>query len=86
MDNGDGLQRIYLPKTAELELLYRPDKLEGITEIRTKGYRLKAPDDGAELYTFDENLEYEPIDLTFIPYYAWANRGENEMTVWVHEM
>lgn len=86
VDNGDGLQRIYLPKTAELELLYRPDKLEGITEIRTKGYRLKAPDDGAELYTFDENLEYEPIDLTFIPYYAWANRGENEMTVWVHEM
>ncbi len=23
--------------------------------------------------------------LTFIPYYAWANRGENEMMVWVRE-
>ena len=24
--------------------------------------------------------------LTFIPYYAWANRGENEMMVWVREV
>ena len=23
--------------------------------------------------------------LTFIPYYAWANRGENEMQVWIRE-
>ena len=23
--------------------------------------------------------------LTFIPYYKWANRGENEMRVFVHE-
>ena len=27
--------------------------------------------------------EYEPVQLKFIPYYIWANRGENEMTVWV---
>ena len=23
--------------------------------------------------------------LTFIPYYAWANRNEGEMTVWVND-
>ncbi len=25
----------------------------------------------------------EPVTLKFIPYYAWANRGEGEMRVWV---
>lgn len=24
----------------------------------------------------------EPAELTYIPYYTWANRGENEMQVW----
>lgn len=25
----------------------------------------------------------EPVSVTLIPYFAWANRGENEMTVWL---
>lgn len=25
----------------------------------------------------------EPVTMTFVPYYAWNNRGEGEMTVWV---
>lgn len=24
-----------------------------------------------------------PVTMTFVPYYAWSNRGEGEMTVWV---
>ncbi len=35
------------------------------------------------LYHEYEPVEYEDIDITMIPYYAWANRGENEMSVWV---
>jgi len=27
--------------------------------------------------------EYEDVEITLIPYYAWANRGENEMSVWI---
>jgi DUF1680 family protein len=27
--------------------------------------------------------EGTPCELTYIPYYTWANRGENEMMVWV---
>ena len=27
--------------------------------------------------------ETRPAALRFIPYYAWANRGEGEMRVWV---
>jgi DUF1680 family protein len=27
--------------------------------------------------------EYDTADFTAIPYFAWANRGENDMTVWI---
>ena len=27
--------------------------------------------------------EYEDAGIVYIPYYAWANRGENEMAVWL---
>lgn len=85
IDNGKGLQRIYLPKDSELKLERRKDKLLGINEIHTQGFRLKELEDDTVLYTSGVTWEYEPVALTYIPYYAWANRGENEMTVWVHE-
>jgi hypothetical protein len=25
------------------------------------------------------------VELKMIPYYAWANRGKGEMTVWIKE-
>ena len=28
-------------------------------------------------------MTYESKTLTYIPYYAFANRGESEMAVWV---
>ena len=34
------------------------------------------------LYVTYEAPKYEPAQLHMIPYFAWANRGENEMAVW----
>jgi len=34
------------------------------------------------LYSFKKPLETE-TKITLIPYYTWANRGENEMRVWL---
>jgi DUF1680 family protein len=36
-----------------------------------------------ELYRTVQPFTPRPIDLTFIPYYAWGNRGDTEMTVWL---
>jgi len=30
-------------------------------------------------------MDKETMFLKFIPYFAWANRGEGEMRVWVNE-
>ena len=37
----------------------------------------------APLYTAYAPVKREPVTATLIPYFAWANRGENEMTVWL---
>ena len=35
------------------------------------------------IYQSYKTPEYEDVEITLIPYYAWANRGENEMSVWI---
>ena len=53
----------------------RTGKAEGSACGRTSGY-------GA-LYHHFRDLDNKDTELTFLPYYAWNNRGEGEMTVWV---
>ena len=37
------------------------------------------------LYTFNPQSEQRKATLKMLPYYAWANRGSNDMTVWLHQ-
>ena len=47
--------------------------------------RKKVSVSGTALYHEYEQPVYEDVTLKFIPYFAWANRGENEMMVWVNQ-
>jgi DUF1680 family protein len=38
---------------------------------------------GSELYREFRPVEPETVSVTLVPYYAWANRGKSEMTVWL---
>ena len=29
------------------------------------------------------NTSFKPIKIKLVPYYAWANRGRSDMTVWM---
>ena len=83
-DNGKDLHLVRLngvqPKDFSME--YFPDKLNGIVQLRCQG--LRETDAGWEnaLYSDVASDETEPAELTFIPYYSWANRGAGEMQVW----
>ena len=46
------------------------------------GLREKAPED-APLYAEAALPEEDRVTIRMIPYYAWANRGEGEMRVWL---
>ncbi len=50
----------------------------GMYKLQLEGF--VAVDNG-KLY--DESIEYKPERITMIPYYAFANRGENDMTVFL---
>ncbi|GFI64796.1 non-reducing end beta-L-arabinofuranosidase [Lachnospiraceae bacterium] len=51
--------------------------------LRVPGKRLEEGPKGAGLYhEYVPAVESDAV-LTFVPYYAWSNRGEGEMSVWV---
>ena len=82
VDNGTDLSCLRLPKDAGITALpYDPELLEGVVALQMTGRR--AVPDGA-LYEFEPAQE-EEVTLKAIPYYAWANRGSNQMRVWIRE-
>ncbi len=82
-DNGPDLHRILLPRNTPFTEEFRPDLLGGVMTLRCAA--LAEADPGDTLYTTQPPAPPTPKDLTFIPYYAWANRGEGEMTVWLRD-
>jgi DUF1680 family protein len=82
-DNGPLLSGVWLDAASSLDETWSADKLGGILEIHARGERLTAQPDGSP-YLAAPPAKL-PGELTFIPYYAWANRGEGEMIVWVRE-
>ena len=60
---------------------FRADLLSGVVTLAVDAVR--RTDDG-DLYATTPPAE-EACTATAIPYYAWANRGENQMRVWMDE-
>ena len=85
-DNGKNLQTLFLPKDARFTVKDLPGTLGGITALEGSVLRLDPEAwDPEELYS-DREPSYSPAEARWIPYYAWANRGEGEMTVWMHAL
>ncbi len=82
-DNGKNLHLVHLPEDATFTERCGNGILFGIKTLQTTGYIKENRQ--CSLYSFEKKTEMTPCTLHFIPYFAWANRGENEMTVWVRE-
>lgn len=76
VDNGPDLRSVALDLNAAFEAVPGPFLLPN---LKTTAWRPKAAD--ALYYEAGEN--YEAVPLTLVPYYAFANRGETEMQVWL---
>ena len=86
-DNGKDLHLLRLPLQTAFEVHDEPQLLGGIRTICCNAFRrsksfaegqLYAPVCGAE--------EMTETQLTWIPYFAWANREPGEMAVWIREV
>lgn len=42
-------------------------------------------DDLIDLYAEDGDQTSETVDMTLVPYYAWANREDGQMRVWLNK-
>ena len=75
-DNGGKVLSLVVPDQAVLSGAYRKDLLGGVEVITGKVVRLDRGKDKV-------SVERKTHDLVAIPYYAWANRGQGEMAVWL---
>ncbi|MFE9442854.1 glycoside hydrolase family 127 protein [Streptomyces sp. NPDC006602] len=83
---GGGLDDIVVDTTRPLAVKHRPDLLGGVTTVVAAGSRRHLPDAGWWPYApADESdrQDGEPVELTAVPYYAWANREDGSMRVWL---
>ena len=89
---GGGLDDLVIDTSRPLTAKHRPDLLGGVTTVLASGYRRAVaaegwwpypsrPGDGTEGET--RATTSGPIELTAIPYYAWANRRDGSMRVWL---
>jgi hypothetical protein len=76
-DNKDSLvQNILVTKDAPVQAVYKQNFMDGVTILTTNGSSAKRQ------LNSDVLLKSEQ-EVVAIPYYTWANRGPNEMMVWI---
>ena len=73
-DNDGRVSNLVLADGSQLVAELRPDLLNGVVVIKGEAEALS--EKGGVVVA-------EKKPLTLIPYYAWANRGKGEMTVWL---
>jgi DUF1680 family protein len=80
VDNGPQLDRLVIPIEEEFRPVESKELLNGVVALRGKAVS-ERPLEDRNLYS-DQPPNTENVDVTAIPYYAWANRGAGEMQIW----
>lgn len=75
-DNGGKAWDFIVPDNTNYKPEFKPDLLGGVVVITFEAQALKGGSSPTDV------LHY-PKTITAIPYYAWNNRGANEMQVWL---
>jgi DUF1680 family protein len=92
VDNpGGGLDDVVIDTSHPLTAKHRPDLLGGVTTVLGSGYRRAMAPQGwwpypsgpASVANASEPEASGRIDLAAVPYFAWANRQDGAMRVWL---
>ena len=77
---------IALPDDAEIGAEYRADLLDGVTILRAQGVATDPSEWEGALYApylRHSEMETHLVEIAAVPYFAWANREEGPMQVWI---
>jgi DUF1680 family protein len=83
---GADVWDLTLPRSPHWRTVWEPGLLGGVVALRTQAH---APDSATETALYRPHRADAPrdagapIELTAIPYYAWANRAAGPMQVWI---
>ncbi len=75
-DNNQRAFNFVLAEHPEYRVSFRPDLLNGVNTVNFNANILEVDANGRSVSTVKKGM-------TAIPYYAWNNRGPNEMQVWL---
>jgi DUF1680 family protein len=85
-DNGDAVRRLSIDSASTLASNYRSDLLKGVVILAGTARLTDAPVWNRSLYAASRDLpDGKTVQFTAVPYYANANRGPVNMTVWLPE-
>ncbi len=77
-DNNGLTSNIVIPITTSFKSEFKPELLNGVTVIKSEVPSIKVDADKNSVGTVMQ-------PFVAIPYYAWAHRGEGEMSIWFPE-
>ncbi len=80
---GVSLWDVRLPRDANWEIQQDAQQLDGVTVLKTKAIAVPRPKSSDVVFQRIAEGASQSIDLTLIPYFAWNNRAETEMSVWL---
>jgi hypothetical protein len=83
LPKGVRFEDIRLPRDAKWETRREPKLLRGVTVLETDAVALPGHTGSGKLYQELKPAKPRKVRIRLIPYYAWNNRGEPKMTVWI---
>lgn len=81
LPEGTSILDLYLKADSKLKAKFNPDLLCGVTAI--EGKVALRQDHAGGMYHEVTKPKFKSFKTQFVPYFAWNNRGESEMTVFV---
>lgn len=83
LPDGVTIDQVVISRHASWQVQHEPELLGGVTTLSTRALALPAADPEGPLYQELTQGEAKPVAIRLIPYYAWNNRGEPEMSIWL---
>lgn len=80
---GVAIEDVRLERAGRWTVRHDPQLLRGVTVLETKARRVPRASHVDALYRRAPEGNASSIPLRLIPYYAWNNRGESPMSVWL---
>lgn len=85
-DNQAPLASYEVATDAKTDYHFDEKLLDGVGVVKVAAQRQKLDSKDAPLYVdASQPVESESVDLKMVPYYAWANRENGQMRVWLNK-